>query len=75
MLLECSKHIFCLLSYILVLLFCVGSLAAQDTPDAASNRDVGTVRLTSHQRGMLDAAWDTPEEAPDDYRIRRAKVG
>ena len=75
MLLKCSKQLFCLLSRILVLMFCVGSLAAQDTPDPANNRDVGTVRLTSHQPGVIDASWDVPEEAPDDYRIKWAKVG
>jgi len=73
--LNYAKHLFCLLSRLLVLLFCVGSLAAQDSSDPAINRDVGTVRLNSPQPGVLEASWDVPEEAPDDYRIKWAKVG
>ena len=60
---------------LLIALFSVGSLAAQVTPDPTINRDVGVVRLSSNQPGELNAAWDLPQEAPDDYRIRWAKVG
>lgn len=74
MLLKYSKQLFCLPPCLLVLLFCIGSLAAQDSSDLAVYRYVGTVRLTSNQPGVLDASWDVPEEAPDDYRIRWAKV-
>ena len=69
------RHIFCFLSGLLIALFSAGPLAAQDTPDPAINRDVGVVRLSSNQPGELNAAWDVPAEAPDDYRIRWAKVG
>lgn len=75
MLLRYSKHIFCLLPCLLVQLFCVDSLAAQVSSDPTVNRDVGAVRLTSNQPGVLEASWDLPEEAPDDYRIRWARVG
>lgn len=56
MLSKYSKHLFYLLPRILVVLFCVGPLAAQDSPDMATNRDVGTVRLTSNQPGLFDAS-------------------
>lgn len=75
MLSKYSKHLFCRLPHFLVVLICLGPLAAQNTPDPATNRDVGTLRLTSSQPGILDASWDLPEEAPNDFRIRWAKVG
>ena len=75
MLSDNARFRFCLLSSLLLVLFSVGALAAQDAPNQAINRDVGAVRLTSNQPGLLNASWDVPEEAPDDYRIKWARVG
>ena len=70
-----SKCACFILSCIFGVMFSVGPLAAQDTLYAAIFRNVGVVQLSSNQPGELSAAWDVPEEAPDDYRIRWAKVG
>ena len=48
------------------------------TPTATAAEDskaVGTVRLESNQAGVLNVSWDSPTNAPVDYRVSWARTG
>ena len=47
------------------------------TPTATAAEDskaVGTVRLESNQAGVLNVSWDSPTNAPVDYRVNWART-
>ena len=51
-----------------------------DTPAPPTNtpedpKAVSRVQLVSGQAGVIDVSWDTPSQAPKDYRVNWAKVG
>ena len=57
------------LALVAALLLAVPLLFHAGSPVHAADKDVSGVTVTSPNPGQLSISWDTPSDAPDDYRV------